>query len=118
MPPNTGVPTPCRASSRSARCDHQRIKTENERERRHHHRAEAQTCAFGRRFQQRHALLALLLGEFDDQNAVLGRQPDQHDHADLAIEIERQPAMTIAANDPRMPIVTDSRTGTGMVQLS
>ena len=40
--------------------------------------------------QQRHALLALLLGELDDQDAVLGGQADQHDHADLAVKIERQ----------------------------
>ena len=35
--------------------------------------------------------LALLLGELDDQDAVLRRQRDQHHQADLRIEIERQP---------------------------
>ena len=40
--------------------------------------------------QQRHAVLAFLLGELDDQDAVLGRQADQHHHADLRVEIERQ----------------------------
>ena len=31
-----------------------------------------------------------LLGELHDQDAVLGGQSDQHDHADLRIEIKRQ----------------------------
>ena len=34
--------------------------------------------------------LALLLGELDDQDAVLGGERDQHHHADLRVEIERQ----------------------------
>ena len=33
---------------------------------------------------------AAFLGEFHDENAVLRRQPDQHHHADLRIEIERE----------------------------
>src|SRR5262249_19553911 len=39
---------------------------------------------------------ALLLAELDDQDAVLRRQSDQHHHADLPIEIERE-----AAHDDR-----------------
>ena len=35
--------------------------------------------------------LALVLGEFDDQDAVLGGERDQHDETDLRVEIERQP---------------------------
>ena len=91
MPPNTGVPTLLARQFRGAVGDDQRIEAENEGERGHHHRAEAQARALGRRLQQRHAALALLLGEFDDENAVLGRKADQHDHADLPVEIERQP---------------------------
>ena len=34
--------------------------------------------------------LALLLGEFDDQDAVLRRQRDQHDDADLRVKVERE----------------------------
>ena len=34
--------------------------------------------------------LALVLGKFDDQNAVLGGQRDQHHEPDLGIEVERQ----------------------------
>ena len=36
------------------------------------------------------ALGSAFLGEFYDENAVLRSQPDQHDHADLRIEIERE----------------------------
>ena len=35
------------------------------------------------------AFIAQLVGELHDQDAVLGRQPDQHDDADLAEEVER-----------------------------
>jgi hypothetical protein len=33
---------------------------------------------------------ALVLGKLDDQDGVLGRHGDQHDEADLGLEIERQ----------------------------
>jgi hypothetical protein len=32
----------------------------------------------------------LFLGEFDDQDAVLRRQRDQHDQTDLGIKVQRQ----------------------------
>ncbi len=35
-------------------------------------------------------MLALLDGEFDDQNAVLGGERDQHHQADLGINVEAQ----------------------------
>ena len=63
-------------------------------------------------------VLALLLGKLDDQNAVLGRKADQHDHADLRIEIERQTGRAQSRRTTEMPTATDSSTGTGMVQLS
>ncbi len=37
-------------------------------------------------------MLPLLLRELDDQDAVLGRESDQHDDPDLRIEIERKVA--------------------------
>ena len=46
--------------------------------------------AHDRRLLDRLAVLALLLGEFDDQDAVLGRERDQHHDADLGIKVERQ----------------------------
>ena len=36
-----------------------------------------------------HALLAQLVGELDDQDAVLGDQADQRDQPDLAVDVER-----------------------------
>ncbi len=38
-----------------------------------------------------HALLAPDLGEFDDQDAVLGGERNQHDETDLRIEIVVEP---------------------------
>ena len=49
---------------------------------------------------KRHAVLALLLGELDDQDAVLGCEPDQHHHADLRIKIERQTAEHYRGESP------------------
>jgi hypothetical protein len=37
------------------------------------------------------SLLAQLIGEFDDQYAVFGRQAHQHDQADLTVEIQGAP---------------------------
>ena len=119
MPPNTGVPT-----SRRANCDGPTAMTSGSSP-----RMKAKDViitgrkrslrAFGRSLQQRDALGTALLGELHDQDAVLRRQPDQHHHADLRIEIERETReRRMAAKDPTTPIVTDSRTGTGMVQLS
>src|SRR6516164_4958432 len=76
---------------RGTRRHDQRKKTEDESERGHHDRTKPQTGAFGGRFEQRNPMLALLLGELDDQNAVLGGQTDQYNHPDLGIEIQRQP---------------------------
>ena len=90
MPPNTGVPTSRRASCDGPYGDDQRQQPQDEGEGCHHHRTEAQPRALGRGLEQRDALGSALLGEFHDQDAVLRRQPDQHDHADLRIEIERQ----------------------------
>ena len=63
-------------------------------------------------------MLALLLRKFDNQDSVLGGEADENDHADLRVEIQRQPASRIARNAPNTPTETDSRTGTGMIQLS
>ena len=35
------------------------------------------------------ALLAQLVGELDDQDAVLGDQADQRDQPDLAVDVQR-----------------------------
>ena len=41
-------------------------------------------------------LRAQLVGELDDQDAVLGDQPDQRDEADLAVDVERAAAPATA----------------------
>ena len=43
-----------------------------------------------------HALGAQLVGELDDQDAVLGDQADQHHQADLAVHVQRA-AVPVAA---------------------
>ena len=78
------------ADLRGAVGEDQRHEAEHEGDRGHHHRAEPHARAERRGLRDRHALLALLLGEFDDQDAVLGGERDQHDEADLGIEVERQ----------------------------
>ena len=68
----------------------------------------------------RQPCLALLLGEFDDQDAVLGGQRDQHHQADLRVDVERHQRRRprCATKAPSTPTATDSSTGTGMIQLS
>ena len=61
---------------------------------------------------------ALLLGELDDQDGVLGRERDQHDEPDLAVEVEAQPARRPRRSRPSTPTLTESSTGIGMFQLS
>ena len=60
---------------RGAGGDHQRQETEDEGKRRHHHRPKAQPRAFCCGFEQMNALLPLLLGKLDDQNAILWPSP-------------------------------------------
>src|SRR5437879_2463596 len=74
----------------SAGRDHQRQQAENEGDGSHHHGAEPHLRTKYRGVRNRDAALALLLGELDNQDAVLGGQCDQHHEADLAVEIEVQ----------------------------
>src|SRR5580704_1743416 len=53
----------------SALCDDQRIDPENEGEGGHHHCTKPHPRAQNRRFPDIHSLLALVLGEFDDEDA-------------------------------------------------
>ena len=96
MPPNTGRTHSAPGKLRGAGCNHKRIKPQDKGERRHHHRPKSQARALDCAFQQRHAVLALLFGEFHNQNAILGGKADKHDHADLRVEIKRQPASRMA----------------------
>ena len=91
MPPNTGVPTARRLSAPAPLGDDQRQQAEDEGEAGHHHRPEAQPRALDRRSRIDLPWLPLLDRELDDQDAVLGGERDQHDEADLGIDVEGEP---------------------------
>src|SRR5580658_519117 len=61
--------------------------TEDKRERRHQDRAQPQPRAFKSRVREWFSLFELILGEFDDQDRVFRRQADQHDKADLRVDV-------------------------------
>ena len=66
-----------------------------------------------------HAGLAAGLGELDDQDRVLRGERDQHDEADLGVDVEGEARRaSSAASAPATPTATESSTGTGIVQLS
>ena len=48
--------------------------------------------SFQRRVDQTSSLLELDLREFDDQDRVLRREPDEHNQTDLRVDIERKMA--------------------------
>ena len=99
--------------------EHQRDQAGDEGEAGHHHRPEPLARALDRGLRDRQAVLAPLLGELDDQDAVLGGERDQHDDADLGVDVVVEPADPQAPpSPPATPTVTESSTGTGMVQLS
>ena len=95
MPPATAVPTELRARRPGARRERKRHDAENERERRHENRPQPDARGLDRRIEDRHALLAQLLGELDDQNRVLGGQADEHDEPDLTEHVVGKPSQQL-----------------------
>ncbi len=73
-------------------CEHQRKHAENEGEGGHQDRPQTQPSRLHRRLDDRQALLATPFGEFNDQDRVLRREADQHDEADLRIDVDLHPA--------------------------
>src|SRR5256885_15687949 len=65
----------------------ERDAAEDESERGHKDGAKAQARALERRVGEGLTLLKFLFGELDDQNGVLGGEADEHDQADLRIDI-------------------------------
>ena len=61
----------------------QRDAAKDERERGHENWTEAEARAFESRIHERFAFFEFLLGEFNDENGVLGGEADQHDQTDL-----------------------------------
>src|SRR5260221_13702295 len=65
----------------------ERQRAENKREGSHQDWPQAETGTCQGRLDQRLALLIFQPGKLDDENGVLGRQPDQHYQADLSKNI-------------------------------
>ena len=92
MPPTIVVPTEWRPSAPAPVAKYQRQNAENERERSHQNRPQAQFGCFNRGFAMVRPLSAQLLGELDNQNRVLRRKADEHHQTDLAVDIICKPA--------------------------
>ena len=92
MPPATAVPTECRASwpapvaNTSGSTPRMKASEVIRIGRR------PDPARLDRRLDDRQAPVPQLLGELDDQDRVLRRQPDQHDQPDLAVDVVGQAA--------------------------
>ena len=106
MPANTGVPTARRLAAPAPSAMTRGTQAQDEGEARHHHRPETQPCPFDGGFQQRHALGALLERELVDQDRVLGGKRDQHDEADLGVDVEGE-AAELEPQDRAQPAYAD-----------
>ncbi len=53
----------------------------------HQDRAQAQLCAFERGFDETESLLVFHLRELDDEDGVLRGETDEHDEADLRVDV-------------------------------
>ena len=69
--------------------ENQRHRAHDGAERRHDHRPQANPRRLDDRVLELHALVAHLVDELDDQHAVLRRDADEHDDADLAVDVQR-----------------------------
>ena len=92
MPENTAVPSVWRSSAPAPIAQTSGIDAEDEGERRHQDRAQPQPRGFDRGRAAIASPVLELLGELDDQDRVLRREPDQHDEADLREDIVVLPA--------------------------
>ncbi len=72
--------------------DHHRQHAADEGETGHQDRPEAQMAGLHGRLQQRLALGAQVLGEFDDQDGVLGREPNDRHEANREVDVVGQAA--------------------------
>ena len=70
--------------------DDQRHRAQNGREHRHDDRPKTQHRGIDDGLAHAQARVAHLVGELDDEDAVLCHQADQQDDADLAVDVERQ----------------------------
>ena len=72
--------------------EHQRQYAEDERERRHEDGPQSKAGGFHGRFQDSTSLAAKPDREFDDEDRVLRRQPEEHQQSDLAVDVEGEAA--------------------------
>ena len=70
-------------------CQRQRNRTQNGRQRGHKNWPQTQRRRFNHRRTAFQAAFAQLVGELDDQDAILGDQPDQHHQTNLAVHVQR-----------------------------
>jgi len=68
----------------------ERHDSENEGERCHQNRTEPNPRRFHGGINYRHPARPQLLGKFHDENAVLRREPNQHDQANLTVHVINQ----------------------------
>ena len=92
MPENTAVPSVWRSSAPAPIAQTSGITPRMKAKRRHQDRPQAQARRLDRGVEAVAAAVLELLGEFDDQNGVLGRKADQHDEADLREDVVVLPA--------------------------
>ena len=119
MPNTTAVPSACRAPAPAPERNRQRNGAQDESERGHQDRTQPELGAVQRRLFDGFALLALELGELDDEDGVLGREPDQHDQPDLGVDVVVERLRSSRPrNAPNTPNGITSRMATGIAQLS
>jgi hypothetical protein len=85
MPPNTGVPTAWRVSAPA------RNSSKDEGEARHHHWTEPQPGSLNGGHADALSGAALLHRKRHDQDAVLRGKRDQHNEANLRVDVEAKP---------------------------
>ena len=78
------------ADGAGARRHDERQQARDERERGHENRPEADPGAFDGRLEHRQAFIVPLHRELHDQDRVLSEQADEHDDADLRVDVVRQ----------------------------
>ena len=87
IPPMTVVPMIRRATAPDPDARPERDAAEDEGEGGHDDRPQTQARAFERGFHEWLAAFVFELGELDDQDGVLRRETDEHDEADLRVDV-------------------------------
>ena len=118
IPPKTVVPTECRPFSPAPDASTRGTTPKNESKRCHQNGAQADARRLNRRVHDRHPALPQLLREFDNQNGILARKPDQHDESDLAVHVVLQAAQRLRSSAPSSAMGTASSTMNGNTKLS